>query len=118
MSCSSIVTKVKEALVTSDDLRRKEYRGNPNLYAGHCYVASEAIFHLAKAAGVNLKPMFLYHEGSPHWYLLDSGEVLDPTKEQFTSLPDYSRGRGKGFLTKHPSKRASTLIELVRNRLP
>lgn len=105
-----IIARVKRALTNSDDLRREEYKGNPNIYAGHCYVASEAVYHLARKAGIDLKPMFLYHESTPHWYLMDSEEILDPTKEQFTSLVDYHKGKGKGFLTKHPSKRAAELI--------
>jgi hypothetical protein len=27
----------------SDDLRAPKYRGNPNVQAGHCYVASEVL---------------------------------------------------------------------------
>lgn len=110
MVLQDIVNSIKNTLVNSDDLRRKEYRGNSNVYVGHCYVASEAIYHLAKAAGISLNPMFISHQNVPHWYLLDSGTVLDPTKEQFSETVDYSKGRGKGFLTKQPSKRAAELI--------
>ena len=111
MLLKDIVNSVRKALEHSDDLRRPDYKGNPNFYAGHCYVASEAIYHLAKKEGITLKPMFVYHEHTPHWYLSDSGEVLDPTKEQFSTSVDYSAGKGKGFLTKRPSKRATTLIK-------
>jgi len=111
MLLSDIVDRVRGVLAGSDDLRRPEYRGNPNFYAGHCYVASEAIYHLAKNEGIKLKPMFVYHEHTPHWYLCDSGEILDPTKEQFSTPVDYSSAKGKGFLTKKPSKRAATLIK-------
>ena len=111
MQLKDIVTRVRGALADSDDLRRSEYRGNPNIYVGHCYVASEAIYHLAKREGLTLKPMFVYHELCPHWYLLDSDKILDPTKEQFSTPVDYSSGKGKGFLTKKPSKRAATLIK-------
>lgn len=116
MTLRDIFVRVKNALVVSDDLRRKEYRGNPNLYAGHCYVASEAIFHLAKEVGISLKPMFVSHQGGPHWYLEGSEGIIDPTKEQFSKTVDYSRGRGKGFLTKQPSKRAKELIR--RSQIP
>lgn len=74
------------------------------------------------------------HEGDTHWWLekhgLDShyansdGKVvlsipgdllcrLDPTVSQFKNLPDYSKGRGRGFLTKRPSKRARILMDLM-----
>ena len=46
-----------------------------------------------------------------HRDLLDSDKILDPTKEQFSTPVDYSSGKGKGFLTKKPSKRAATLIK-------
>ena len=114
MVLTDIVNSVCTALEHSDDLRRPEYRGNPNFYAGHCYVASEAIYHLAKKEGITLKPMFVYHEHTPHWYLDNSGEVLDPTKEQFSTSVDYSAAKGKGFLTKNPSKRATELIRRAR----
>ena len=111
MTLVSIVNQVRGALVDSDDLRTKDYKGSPNIYAGHCYVASEAIYHLAKRAGIALKPMFIYHKDTPHWYLMDSNRILDSTKEQFADLVNYSKGRGKGFLTKRPSRRA---VELIR----
>lgn len=92
-----------------DSLRHKKYRGNPNPLAGHCYVASEVLFH---AYPGRFKPMFVRHEGEPHWYLKDklSGEIVDPTVSQFKSPPDYSLGKGKGFLTSRPSKRAQIVL--------
>ena len=38
------------------------------------------------------------------------GVVIDPTADQFRSRPDYSAGRGNGFLTRAPSKRARELM--------
>jgi len=105
-----LISGILSVLPDCDDLRRKEYRGNPNFYAGHCYVASEALFHLAKKRNVHLKPMFLWHENCPHWYLEYSNKILDLTSQQFSTSVDYTKGRGKGFLTKGPSKRAKTLI--------
>lgn len=48
-----------------------------------------------------------------HWFLLhNTGLVLDATAKQFgKQTPDYSRGRGTGFLTKKPSVRARALME-------
>jgi hypothetical protein len=108
-----LISGILSVLPDCDDLRRKEYRGNSNFYAGHCYVASEALLHLAKKRNVQLKPMFLWHENSPHWYLVCSGEILDLTRKQFSNPPDYTKGKGKGFLTKAPSKRAKELIARV-----
>lgn len=104
---------VCDALTSSDDLRHPEYRGNPNPFAGHCYVASEALYHIAgKAAG------FTPHYGRvgtvTHWWLENvNGSRFDPTWSQFdldTLRALYAAGRGCGFLTSEPSKRARTLI--------
>jgi len=40
-----------------------------------------------------------------------SGVVIDPTAGQFSTPVPYDRARGRGFLTKTPSKRAQILIE-------
>ena len=37
--------------------------------------------------------------------------IIDPTASQFKIKPPYHRGRGSGFLTKGPSKRARALME-------
>lgn len=98
----------------TDDLRRSPWRGSKNRLAGHCYVACEAIFHLS---GKTLRPHFIRHEGSPHWFLRDaSGQVVDPTFSQFKNPVPYHLGRGKGFLTKSPSKRAATVMARVRSQ--
>ena len=101
---------VDRVLRECDDLRRPKYRGNPNPYAGHCYVLSEVLWHLS---GRTMKPQFIRHEGEPHWYLLsaDGATVIDPTASQFETPVPYDEGRGKGFLTREPSKRA---LELAR----
>jgi hypothetical protein len=47
-----------------------------------------------------------------HWYLVSpDGYVWDVTALQFETLPDYDAGRGRGFLTRYPSKRAQILID-------
>lgn len=99
---------------------RKENEGNPMF--GHCYVASEALFHLIKQ--FNLKRGYRPHYGKDHrgithWWLQTSvGEILDPTAEQYLSQgvsPPYNRGRAGSFLTKQPSKRAQIVINQVLN---
>lgn len=95
----------------SDDLRRAEYRGNPDPVAGHCYIVAEVIYHILGVSG--LTPMFIRHEGQPHWYLRDdtNGTYIDPTGSQFKTLVPWENGRGKGFLTKGPSLRAVMLLD-------
>jgi len=104
------------ALRFSDDLRRRPYRGAENPLAGHCYVASEVLYHLLGSGAAGWVPQHLRHEGVPHWYLRNrrTGEILDPTAGQFRRPPPHARGRGKGFLTRAPSRRARALIERMR----
>lgn len=101
----------------SDDLRKPQYRGHENCLAGHCYVASEALFHLLGGAESGWVPQSIQHEGGPHWYLKHkiSGTVLDPTASQFKTKVPYEHGRGKGFLTKQPSKRAQVVLDRLKN---
>ena len=78
---------------------------------GNCYVTCEALYHLIGGKKQGWTPMNMRHEGDSHWYLRhSSGLILDPTVKQFKSRPNYSLGRGKGFLTKRPSKRAKVLM--------
>ena len=110
-----------------DSLRRPRYRDNPNLLAGQCYVMAEAIYHMIGGTEnvFGLKPMQVSHEGDSHWFLATSrvalGEktvgfvVVDPTVSQFTTPVPYEAARGKGFLTKKPSRRALILIQRVKD---
>jgi len=98
----------------TDDLRRAPWRGSPNRLAGHCYVASEALYHLAGGKASGLTPQNVQHEGASHWYLKHKdGTIVDPTAGQFSTPVPYSQGKGKGFLTKRPSKRAQIVIDRV-----
>ena len=100
------------------DLLKKEYKNgpliNPELYNdlslyGHCYVASECYYHLSGDKDI-LKPQLIKVNGMNHWYLKsDQGEIIDITAEQFRDPIDYSKGKGKGFLTKKRSCRAYML---------
>lgn len=100
----------------SPDLLRPKFRGSWNPLHGHCYVASEAAYHILGTQS-GWKPMFMHHEGTPHWFL--SAEVsgytgerwtLDLTLRQFQNPPDHRNGVSKGFLTREPSSRARELI--------
>jgi len=78
---------------------------------GNCYVTSEALYHLLGGKEAGWTPMNLRHEGDSHWFLRhSSGLMLDPTSPQFATPPDYSKARGRGFLTRRPSKRAQQLM--------
>jgi hypothetical protein len=84
-----------------------------------CYAASEALYHLLGGKQAGLKPMVMrleYGQGfRTHWFLLtNDGQILDPTREQFLSRPNYEQAVGKGFLTKQPSRKAQQLIDLAQ----
>ena len=106
---------VRSAL--TDDLRHPKYRGNPSPYAGHCYVASEAVYHLLGGKTAGYVPQFIRHEGQPHWFLRSpDGRVIDPTRDQFKTPVPYDKAKGKGFLTSKPSARAARVLLRVRGK--
>lgn len=86
---------------------------------GNCYVTVEALYHLLGGKKAGYVPHTIRHEGDVHWYLVRKGGtfgqmcdmVIDPTASQFDEEPDYFQGRGRGFLTKKPSKRARKLMK-------
>ena len=81
---------------------------------GNCYVTSEALFHLLGGAAAGWKPMSMRHEGDTHWFLKHAdGRILDATVSQFKKVPDYNLARGKGFLTRLPSRRARDLMRVM-----
>lgn len=99
------------------DLLHKQYKTQKNKMSGHCYVASEALFHLLGGFHSGLKPMQVKHEGKSHWFLQDkeTGDILDITADQFSTPVPYEKGRGRGFLTRNPSKRALKLMGTVHH---
>ncbi len=97
------------------ELLREPYRSRVAAGAhpltGHCYVACEALYSLLGGKAAGYTPMCQKHEGGPHWWLRGpSGEVIDPTAAQFSSPVPYELGRGKGFLTREPSRRARVVM--------
>ena len=102
--------------VLTDDLLKPAYRSleGRKPTTGHCYAASEALYHLLGGKGAGWTPVRLRHEGGPHWFLrhLD-GTVLDPTSDQFDTPVPHTEGVGCGFLTRQPSARAAEIIRRV-----
>ncbi len=106
LSPQEIADRLREALHGCNDLRRAPWKGDANPFAGHCYIASEAFCHLTGA-----KPRVTRFGHSTHWWAVLSEQVFDLTAEQFSEPVPYSEGKGCGFLTKQPSKRAMALLE-------
>lgn len=93
------------------DLLKPQFR-EAEFPTGHCYVASEALYHTLGGQGSGLKPMRLkMPDGVVHWWLeTPDGEIIDPTHDQFEEPVPYHEGKAGGFLTREPSKRAQTLM--------
>ena len=116
MTVDETVSAVLDNL--SDDLRRHPWKGNPNPVAGHCYVASEAAFHLLGGKDAGWQPMFIRHEGAPHWFLRSpDGIVVDITAAQFEVTVPYENARRMAFLTKSPSVRARVLMDNIEKSI-
>jgi hypothetical protein len=84
---------------------------------GHCYVATEALYHVwGRQRGY--RPMVLRTgRNKTHWYLRhpESGKIADPTAEQFQRPVAYERGRWCGFLTGNkPSRRCLTVLRRMK----
>ena len=110
---AKLAEEVRRAL--SDEMRKPKYQGSPNPYRGHCYVASEAFYHLAGGKAAGWKPVRLNLGGDVHWWLLDAdNQRVDLTSEQFDFAVPYEQGIGGGFLTREPSERAQVIIDRVR----
>jgi len=95
-------------------------KGDNHPTAGHCYAAAEALYHLIGGKRSHFIPQIArMNDEETHWWLQDKqGNILDPTAEQFyykNETPPYENGRGTGFLTKIPSKRAQTIIDRVNS---
>jgi hypothetical protein len=106
----------------SEDLLHDKYREQDHPMAGHCYVASEALYHLLGGSEQSFKPCCSRDAyGGVHWWLEDDdGHVLDPTFDQYVDLDKtapYASGVRKGFLTTNPSARAVELIQRVKGVL-
>jgi len=108
-----VILRVQGCL--TDDLRLPIYQGKENPLAGHCYLASEVLFWMLGGRSGDWVPCTIRHEGSSHWFLRsrDRSRILDATASQFETPVPYAEGRGRGFLTATPSKRARTVLSAL-----
>ena len=113
---SQIIGLIKRSL--SDSLRKKKYQGNKNKMAGHCYIASEAFYHLTKQTNL-YTPSYVKFCGETHWFLSKKdGKIIDITVKQFNGkIPPYSLKKNCGFLTSNQSKRTVELLKMILIKL-
>jgi hypothetical protein len=101
----------------SPDLLTPDWRARATTpLSGHCYVASEAAWHLLGGTKSTWRPQVARVGDITHWWLQGPDGILDITAGQFADPFDYSLGRGCGFLTKQPSKRAQRLMDRCHGR--
>jgi hypothetical protein len=75
------------------------------------------VYHSLGGKAAGYTPMQIKHEGTSHWFLKHkSGDVVDPTADQFKTPVPYEKAKGRGFLTKEPSKRAKVLMSRMESR--
>lgn len=120
MNCKEIGKYIEDCV--SDDLLDKKWlkykKQHPNKHKlfGHCYVVSEAAYHLLGGKEQGWTPQHVKVCGVPHWFLKHkNGTILDLTANQFRVVIPYDKARGTGFLTKRPSKRAVRLMGRILN---
>jgi hypothetical protein len=99
------------------DLLLPEYRAqvdDARPFYGHCYVATEALYHLLGGDDAPARPWRIGHEGAMHWWLRTFDDrIVDVTAAQFATPVPYRLGRRATFLTAEPSARARTVINRV-----
>lgn len=124
------LSKIIQSVLTPDVLTKtwSDFReeiilkGNPEKIDlqlfGHCYAATEALYHLLGGKKAGLTPMRIATALGTHWYLrTKEGKYIDLSAKQFSVVPDHSKGIGAGFLTREPSHRAQEIIKRVKEKL-
>ena len=125
--CARVETCRRVGEVLTPDLLtgrwKSAFAATGNSFAGHCYAAAEALYHMVGGREKGWLPCVMSHAcwpdgldpGETHWFIRnrETGQVLDPTAGQFETGVPYRLGKGCGFLTKLPSRRARTIIDRV-----
>jgi hypothetical protein len=115
---AKLVREVQSNL--TPELLKPRWKNQRHPLEGFCYVAAEAMYHLLGKE--DWKPCMASYEDeggkTSHWWLAHktTGRIVDPTHEQFTELgkvPPHHLGKGCGFLTQQPSKRAQRILDRV-----
>ena len=104
-------------LSNNNELLKSEYKVAQHPLAGHCYVATETLYHVLGEKESDYTPCHVSHEGTTHWFLRHdgSGEIIDLTADQFNAIPPYKDGKGCGF-QKSPSQRTRTVLSYLEGK--
>jgi hypothetical protein len=116
--CERLVRQVLTPDLLTPQYRKDWTPAHPTY--GHCYAAAEACWYLLGGKDAGWKPM-VFNDGTiTHWWLQHtSGEICDPTADQYLRwghdcIPPHDEGRGCGFLTRQPSRRAQVILDRVQ----
>lgn len=103
--------EIIEYLSYNDELRKTRYKDSDKPLEGHCYVATEALYQFLGGRESEYTPCQMTHEGTSHWFLrTPDGDVIDLTRSQFETEPNYDEGKGKG-MQNTPSKRCKEVLQ-------
>jgi hypothetical protein len=120
MNPQSLIRMVSAVL--TPDLLRPKYKQEAAKQCreyGHCYIATEALWHLLGGPKSGYTPKYAFDcENDTHWWLAhnETQDTLDPTAPQYTAKERkklYAEGKPCGFLTRKPSKRAQVIMDRV-----
>ena len=112
-------------LATQIDLTpayRRQHEAGCDSMTGHCFVATNAFWHLTGGLRGRYRPLQVRVEGESHWFLVDDeGRVVDLTASQFASRVPYEDGRRVGMRAQpsgdeRPTERAQAVIDRVLER--
>jgi predicted GNAT family acetyltransferase len=113
-----LASRVGRAL--TPDLLKPEYRKTydpSNPMRGHCFTATETLFHLGGGKAAGLKPVNVQHEGDSHWFLTDAaGNVYDVTASQFSTPRAVRASEGQGYAGQVPARTEYAQRETHRAR--
>ena len=121
MSEEQLISDIQAVL--TPDLLSKDYlkRWTPRRHRvwGHCYAASEALFHMLGGKKAGYASYHVNVDGESHWLIKTGNAVLDPTAGQFAGMQFADLtiqivSSPCGFLTKQPSTRAAEIIRRVK----
>lgn len=122
-----LIRKIKSVL-TPDLLKGywKKHQDPNNPMGGHCYAATEALYWMLGGTKSDWKTYVLNNltwseglkDGETHWFIRNTktGEILDPTKEQFGIKEINYDGGKNNTMMNYPnggSKRAREIIRRI-----
>lgn len=119
MNIKDFMDKIRQCM--TPDLLKPQYKTEnaSNPMFGHCYVASEVLYHNIKNYGNYSACCARDEQEIVHWWIVDNdtSNIYDVTSDQYYNkglIPPYSKGKKTGFLTKKPSKRAMIVMERLK----